>query len=156
MTCYWLFGYVQNGSRLQNAGKIIRGRRRRFPCPVRPIGFSRYHPLFLLAGEITLFIPGLQNASVLYNDTESSRESQMAEKFFGGSGEQPGFSGHAAELGEAPFFSSRFGVHYTYLGQNRRTCNTSTVTRGIRVVNKNIALGILLKYMYCFQKISSP
>jgi hypothetical protein len=53
-----------------------------------PTGVSRDQPLLLAAGEIALFVPGLQNASVLHDYAYSSREMQTPQQLFGGRGKQ--------------------------------------------------------------------
>jgi hypothetical protein len=92
------------------------------PAVLQRAGFSGDHPLVLPAAEIALFISGLQNASVLHNDAESSGKAQAAEKFLGDGREEVGSPDFAAEFRKGPIFHVRFGVlHSCYLGQDHGT-----------------------------------
>src|SRR5271166_2121176 len=125
----------------------------RAPRRVPARWISRHHPPFLLAGEITLFVSGLQNAPVLHNDTESSREAQGPQELLCFFRKQLSLLDLAPELGEQFFRNGWFRfLHGSFT--SARTAEPDITCRlwhrGIESVNEIIALGILLKYMYSF------
>jgi hypothetical protein len=157
MTCYWLFGYVQNGSRLESAGKELKVRLADSCVWLRLIGFQGIIRSSCLRVKYPSSYPDFKMLP-FFTTTLSLPENRRWRRSFSVAADSSRAS-LVMRRNSVKLLSSAVGsVSFIPCFTSARTAEPSSPRLwhgGIPVVNKNIALRRLLKYMYCFQQISS-